>query len=321
MKKIILTSITVIACLSLALIGVFNWVTPSQLQIATLKVLFLICGGAALYCFVVGEIARNNSQMDKLWSILPIAYVWVIAIMGGMKARSLIVAFLVTLWGVRLTFNFARKGAYSIRFWEGEEDYRWPLLRANKPFSNKFIWALFDLFFISIYQNLLVLFICLPAVAIMESTLPLGIFDFLAGGFAVFFLLIEMIADEEQWAFQSAKHRLLKEGKSLAELPKPYNLGFNTIGLWGHMRHPNYLGEQGFWAALYCFVIGAGVTSFAIFHWTIIGPALLILLFLGSSTFGESISSRKYPLYKEYCRAVPKYIFWKKYVVQGDDKE
>ena len=34
---------------------------------------------------------------------------------------------LVTLWGARLTFNFARKGGYA----PGGEDYRWAVLRAR----------------------------------------------------------------------------------------------------------------------------------------------------------------------------------------------
>lgn len=51
-------------------------------------------------------------------------------------------ALLVTVWGFRLTFNFARKGGFSgivtndengfrIRPWVGEEDYRWAILRKN----------------------------------------------------------------------------------------------------------------------------------------------------------------------------------------------
>ena len=97
---------------------------------------------------------------------------------------------------------------------------------------------------------------------------------------------------------QAAK--LLKEGKTLEELEGPYNLGFNTVGLWGRMRHPNYLGEQGIWISLYIMTIGAGVAVNGIFHWSIIGPLFLILLFSGSSTLAESISSSKYPLYQDY---------------------
>jgi hypothetical protein len=63
------------------------------------------------------------------------------------------------------------------------------------------------------------------------------------------------------------------------------------------------------------------MTHFGLFHWTIIGPAMLVLLFLGSSTFGETISAGKYPLYQQYCRSVPKYIFWKRYVPKQEENE
>ncbi len=31
-----------------------------------------IVSGVIAYCFIVGEISRNNSQVDKLWSVIPI---------------------------------------------------------------------------------------------------------------------------------------------------------------------------------------------------------------------------------------------------------
>jgi steroid 5-alpha reductase family enzyme len=81
MKKIIdgvLTSLVIVTLIVLSLI--FNPFTLSDNKKDTLLILLIVCGAAALYCFVVGEISRNNSQMDKLWSILPIAYTWIIAI-------------------------------------------------------------------------------------------------------------------------------------------------------------------------------------------------------------------------------------------------
>ena len=71
------------------------------------------------------KFTQNFSQMDKLWSLLPIAYSWIIAARGGMRARLVICAVIVTAWGIRLTVNFARKGAYRLNFWTGNEDYRW----------------------------------------------------------------------------------------------------------------------------------------------------------------------------------------------------
>lgn len=140
MKRIIDTIICATAVAALIILSlVFNPITFSDNQKETFIILISICGGSALYCFVVGEISRNNSQMDKLWSILPIFYTWIIAIKSGMNPRQVIYAILVTLWGIRLTINFARKGAYSLKFWSGEEDYRWKVLRSKSPFTNKFV--------------------------------------------------------------------------------------------------------------------------------------------------------------------------------------
>ena len=314
MKKIvdgILTSLVVISLIVLSLI--FSPYALSDNQKETLLILVIVCGSSALYCFIVGEISRNNSQMDKLWSILPIAYTWIIAAKSGFNPRQVIYAILVTLWGVRLTINFARKGAYSIKFWSGEEDYRWKILRSKKPLNNKLLWALFDLFFISIYQNALVLAICLPSFASMDSAVSIGLFDYIAFGGAAVFLLLETIADEQQMFFHTEKRRLLNEGKALEELSSPYNKGFNTTGIWNYSRHPNYLGEQGFWIMLYFVVIGASTVGYGFFSWSMIGPLLLVFIFLGSSNLQEKISSQKYPEYSEYVNQISKYIPMKKY--------
>lgn len=289
--------------------------TPQRLNI--LLVLGIICAVSFLYCFIVGEITGNNSQMDKLWSITPIIYVWVIAFMGGLNLRIILISVIITLWGVRLTYNFAKKGAYKLKFWEGEEDYRWRIVRESKFFKGKkFAWAMFDLFFISFYQNFVVLLITLPALfATSENTSPIGIADIIPMVFMFGFLVLETIADHQQWVFQSNKHKMLGEGKKLEELPAPYNKGFNTTGLWGHARHPNYLGEMGIWVS--CYFIGCGSIleacgGMAYLNLTAIGAVLLILIFMGSTWLAELISSGKYLEYKNYKKKVSTYIpLWK----------
>ena len=124
-----LLAVSLIAC---PLLYIFVGPMLDSAQLDTLKILGIITACSWLYCFAVGELTSNNSQMDKLWSLLPIAYVWVVAVRGGLTPRLIVMAVLVTLWGARLTFNFARKGAYRLKFWEGEEDYRWQVLRAKK---------------------------------------------------------------------------------------------------------------------------------------------------------------------------------------------
>ena len=281
-----------------------------------MEILLIIAGISALYCFVVGELAHNNSQMDKLWSILPEIYLWIIAGRGGWNPRLILMASLATLWGLRLSFNFGRKGAYHLKFWSGREDYRWEVLRGKKEFQPHWKWVLFDLFFISLYQNVLVLLITLPGLVAMASPESLNWGDYLSSGLFLAFLLLETVADEEQWHFQKEKHRLLKQGGSLAGLPAPFDKGFNTFGLWSRSRHPNYLGEQGIWLSFYGFSIAAWFASFgwgALFNWSIVGALLLIVLFLGSSSFAEEISAGKYPEYDHYRQNVSRFIPWKKY--------
>jgi steroid 5-alpha reductase family enzyme len=81
--------------------------------------------GVALTCFVVSELTNNCSQVDKLWSITPILYTWLFAFESDWSPRLVLMAVLATIWGVRLTYNFGRRGAYKLKFWEGHEDYRW----------------------------------------------------------------------------------------------------------------------------------------------------------------------------------------------------
>ncbi|MBQ3914869.1 MAG: DUF1295 domain-containing protein [Paludibacteraceae bacterium] len=297
-----LLGFSLIAC---PLLYIFVGPALNPEQIHVLNILGIICACSAAFCFIVGELTRNNSQMDKLWSLLPIAYAWIPAIYGGMTPRLVVMACLVTLWGCRLTFNFGRKGAYQLKFWQGEEDYRWKVLRERKEFQNRFVWAVFDLFFISIYQNALVLIMTFPSLVLMGVDKPFGWLDAGAAALMLFFIIYETVADEQQWRFQTTKWQMIKGGKTLDELPAPYNKGFNTTGLWGRSRHPNYFAEQGIWCAFYLFTVAGGI---GIINWTVIGALLILVLFQGSSALGEEISASKYPAYHDYCNSLPKFF-------------
>lgn len=282
----------------------------NESQFEVFKLIGIIAGCSALFCFIVGELSGNNSQVDKVWSIIPFVYCWIIAVKGGMHPRLVVMAVLATLWGLRLSFNFARKGAYRLKFWEGEEDYRWKILRANPMLKNRVVWMLFDLIFISGYQNAIVLMLTFPALVCMGSTAPFGWIDAVAAVLMFGFIVYETVADEQQWAFHSKKWKMLNAGQKLEDLPAPYNKGFNTIGLWNVSRHPNYLAEQSIWVSLYIFSIGAGI---GIINWSMIGALLLIVLFIASTSLAEEISSSKYPEYPDYCKKVNKYFPGKKF--------
>jgi steroid 5-alpha reductase family enzyme len=268
-----------------------------------LNTLLMITAIFAAYCFIAGELTGNNSQVDKLWSLLPIAYVWVVAGYGDYTPRLLLMSSLVTLWGIRLTFNFAMKGAYQWRFWSGEEDYRWQVLRQKPEFGSRWKWFLFNLFFISGYQNVLILLFTLPAlVALQNNSVPLGILDYTAAGLMLFFIAFETLADMQQWNFQREKKSRIKAG---GELTGGYQKGFLDKGLWAYSRHPNYFAEQAIWVSFYIFSVAA---SGQWFNWSIAGCLLLIVLFQGSSGFSEEISAGKYPEYAMYKKQVSRFF-------------
>ncbi|MCC7297934.1 MAG: DUF1295 domain-containing protein, partial [Bacteroidia bacterium] len=226
----------------------------------------------AAYCFIVSSLTGNCSQVDKLWSIVPIGYTWYYAWATG-NDILIFMAVLATLWGIRLTYNFARRGAYSWRFWAGEEDYRWEILRKNPIFQPSWKWMLFNLFFISLYQNTLIWLFTLPAVyAAQSDNSTLNLFAILFGVLFVLFLILETISDQQQWNFQKEKHRRLNNKLPLEN----YAHGFTNIGLWKYVRHPNYASEQAIWICFY--FIGAAITHQWL-NWSAVGCLLLLLLF------------------------------------------
>ncbi len=267
--------------------------------------LLWIYGISASACFLVSSFTNNYSQVDKLWSIIPVPYVWVIAYESGFEPRLNVMACLVTIWAIRLTYNFGRRGGYSLKFWLGEEDYRWSLLSAKPGFEQKWKWVLFNLLFISAYQMALILLFTLPALKSMGSGRELNWIDYLLAAMMVGFVLIEYIADQQQYKFQERKYHL----KQVNKMDDFHAVGFTHTGLWAYMRHPNYMAEQAVWIVFYLFSINA--TGHYI-NWSIAGCLLLVLLFKGSSDFSESISVKKYPLYKKYIQEVGRFLPLKK---------
>lgn len=271
------------------------------LQRSTLVHLLTVYLVMALLCFVVSSLSNNYSQVDKLWSIMPVVYTWIVAFQSGWEPRLVLMAAVVSVWGIRLTYNFSRRGGYSLRFWTGEEDYRWPVLRKKPEFSVKWRWMLFNLFFISLYQMGLILMMTLPALRSMGGS-PLSWIDVVLAGLVVLLVIVETVADQQQWNFQKEKRRLKASGKPL---PAEYQKGFLASGLWGRVRHPNYSAEQAVWILFYFFSVSA--TGLWL-NWSVTGAILLVMLFWGSSNFSESISAGKYPAYADYQQRTPRFV-------------
>ena len=255
----------------------------------------------SLIAFVVSTLSGNFSQVDKLWSVIPIVYAWIVAWHAGMESRIVLMACLVTIWGIRLSYNFARRGGYSWKFWTGEEDYRWAVLRAKPEFNNSIKWGLFNLFFISLYQMGLILLFTLPILKSMDGG-PISYKDFLIAAIFIGFVIMETVADQQQWNFHKEKNRRKAKGEPLGE---KYERGFVREGLWAYMRHPNYSAEQAIWIVFYLFSI---VATGHWINWSIAGCLLLLVLFKGSSDFSEQISATKYPDYENYKHTTGRFI-------------
>jgi steroid 5-alpha reductase family enzyme len=300
------TVLFLIFTLILVPIITFNFDVPlTELQFATLKILLYVYGIAALLCFIVSTITKNYSQVDKVWSIIPAPYAWIIAYQADFEPRIVLMACLVTFWAIRLTYNFARRGGYSWKFWTGEEDYRWAILRAKPEFQAPWKWISFNFFFISGYQMALILLFTLPALKAMESKVDLGMYDYILAIIFIAFVIMEYIADNQQYNYQEEKYRQIKNGN----VDDFHKVGFTHTGLWAYMRHPNYTAEQSVWIVFYLFsIISTGIWL----NWSIAGALLLVLLFKGSSDFSEEETEKKYPLYKKYLKEVGRFLPIKK---------
>lgn len=253
-----------------------------------------IAAGVSLFTWIASLVTGDHSWVDRIWSIVPIVYVgtfW--AATGFRDPRLMIMTVLVLLWGARLTFNFARKGGY-----RGVEDYRWPILRERMTPAQ---FQVFNLLFIVIFQNALLLLIALPALVAYENQgTPIGALDLALAALFLALLVGEFFADQQQWDFHRAKAATIAAGGTPEHR-------FVTTGLWRYSRHPNFFFEQAQWWVLYA--MGA-VALGAPLHWTLVGPVLLTTLFIGSTRFTESITLSKYPEYGDYQRRTSMLIPW-----------
>ena len=299
-KTIIILLFTVIV---IPIVSIYADEPLNALQKETLTELAYMTLTAALFCFALSTATGNCSQVDKLWSVLPIIYAWYMAYKGGFDARLVLMAGLVTVWGARLTYNFSRRGAYSWKFWSGEEDYRWAILRENPALKGKVKWTLFNLFFISLYQNALILAFTLPMLVLYKyNGAGIGIGEVILAILYLGFVVMETVADQQQWNFHLKKNEFIKQGK------KPegeFALGFVQSGLWAKVRHPNYAAEQSIWLVFYVFSV---LASGSMINWSMAGCLLLLILFQGSADFSEGISAGKYPAYADYQKRVGRFF-------------
>ncbi|KAJ1929214.1 hypothetical protein IWQ60_001385 [Tieghemiomyces parasiticus] len=310
------------------------WTTDGAVD--PFRTLVVSCAVSSLaLCWVPSVMLRNYSFVDRLWPILPAYYAGVVALftLGGppLSPRPLLLFGLVSLWAARLTYNYYRKGGYA---WDAE-DYRWVYVQrffdvVPSRFLRTLLWQAFNLSFISIIQNVLLLAIAAPAYATWRlehdaallikdgpaDTAQLNRWDALATGLWLLLLTTETIADQQQWRFHQAKARC----EVTKVLPNEYPLaediqdGFLSHGLFGLSRHPNFACEQSLWWILPLFAYAAAEATGQTLpfpNWYLaVPPFCLTMLFQGSTWLTERITAAKYPAYAAYQRRVARFVPW-----------
>ena len=244
-----------------------------------------LCLILAALCWLLSILTREYSWVDRLWQLCPPVYCLMVAAAADFESTRLnIMTVLVTAWGLRLAYNFARKGGFSM----GGEDYRWATVRKR---TGPVGFQLLNVTFIAPGQMLLIWLFTSPMhQAWLGREAPLNALDIVAALAFVALLVGETVADEQMWKFQQDKKRRVAAGGAVAQ-------PFMNTGLFGLSRHPNYFCELGMWWVFYLFAVAA---SGEWLHWTGVGFILLSALFAGSILLGESISVDRHPSYRDY---------------------
>lgn len=218
-------------------------------------VVALADAAATVAVFAFSRALDNSSVYDPYWSVAPMVIAPALALGAGGEApalRRLIVVGLVLVWGARLTLNWARG-------WGGlgHEDWRYVDLRHR---TGGAYWAV-SLLGLHLMPTLSVYLGCLALLPALGAAGPLGPLDAVAGCVTAGAIAIEAAADEQLRAFRRGPRA---PGEILAS------------GLWSRCRHPNYLGEIGFWWGLSLFALAADRGAW----WTLAGPLWITGLFV-----------------------------------------
>lgn len=242
---------------------------------------------ATLVIFGASLIARNASFYDPYWSVAPIPIAlffvaWPLDVAAD-PVRPLLVLALVTIWAVRLTVNWATG-------WEGlsHVDWRYRMLKEQTgP-----LYPLVNLMGIQLFPTVLVFLGCLALWPAMRSGTPLGVLDVVAAVVTLGAVALEAVADLQMRAFAANR---TDPGAVMDR------------GVWSWSRHPNYLGEIGFWFGLWVFALATGWQS----AWTGVGWAAMLLLFMGISIpMMEKRQRARKPAFEALMSRVPMLFPW-----------
>lgn len=206
--------------------------------------------------FIFSLLYKNSSFYDPYWSIVPLFILLYMLFHSTANdwIREILVSSIIILWGLRLTINW-------LYTWKGLDhiDWRYTLLKEKSGI----FWMPVNFFGIHLIPTIIVFMACTPVYSVTVSgTNQLNFLDIAAFCLGLFSVWIEFQADRELHQFRSVR---IDSSQVL-----------NT-GLWSWCRHPNYLGELGFWTSVFLFGAASG-NGFNLL--TISGLTIMLLLFI-----------------------------------------
>ena len=234
---------------------------------------------STLVIFLFSTFYSNSSLYDPYWSVAPVPIYFFVALSdenGINLERIFLVGIPVCYWAFRLTHNW-------LRTWPGlsKEDFRY--VNLYETFGS-FKWFI-NLFGIHLFPTLIVNLCLFPLYFyFIENSADVSSLDYLICLFTLSMVLLEQISDEQMHIF---KANIENKGKTMNE------------GLWKYSRHPNYLGEVGFWFGLCAFgLIGSNGSILLL-----ICPIAMLLMFMFASIpMMDNRSLENRPDYADYMK-------------------
>ncbi len=209
---------------------------------------------ATVVVFAFSLALGNSSVYDPYWSVAPpcLGVYWWLAVGDTGDPLSLLALGLVFIWSVRLTWNWARR-------WQGLQDEDWRYRDLARRFGSWY-WPV-SFFGIHLMPTVLVFAGCVPLFYLLQAGSASANWWLVgaAGVLGMAAVGLETRADLEL-------DRFVRRRESRQETL--------STDVWRWCRHPNYLGELGFWAALGTFALAAGVP------WLVSSAGILAMLAL-----------------------------------------
>lgn len=238
---------------------------------------------ATLVIFGASRLHHNSSFYDAYWSVIPPAiflYWW--AETGADGARVWLVMAVISAWAIRLTANWARG-------WPGmhHEDWRYPQLKQQ---AGRFE-AVVDLTAIHLFPTAQVFLAMTPAYVVITHT------DRAVGPLDIAALVVGLAAVWLEFAADTQMHRFVARREPGQAMDR---------GLWGWSRHPNYVGEVGFWLSLALFGLASSPGQW---WWLFAGTAAMLAMFVYASIpLMENRSLARRPDYQAVIDRVSRFL-------------